>query len=184
MKSICSVVIGSVLASGSLMAQASQGAKTPAQTRGSAASDQELNMRAYIELLRSDIRKSKSQIISQVMDFDSSQAATFWPIYQQFETDLSKIGDRTAALVHKYTTNYYQMTDTVADQLATELLSIEQQRNDLKKQYYQKFKQAMDAITAARFLQVENQLERIVDLQIASQLPVMQASQAARGEAR
>ena len=173
---ICSVVIGSVLAS-NLMAQTSQGAKQPAQTRGSAASDEELNMRAYIELLRSDIRKSKSQIVSQVMDFDSSQAATFWPIYQQFETDLSKIGDRTVALVNKYTANYYQMTDTVADQLATELLSVEQQRNELKKQYYQKFKRAMDAITAARFLQVENQLERIVDLQIASELPVIQPSQ-------
>jgi vacuolar-type H+-ATPase subunit D/Vma8 len=73
------------------------------------------------------------------------------------------------------------MTNEVADQMATEFLNIEQQRNELKRRYYSKFKSALDALTATRFLQVENQIERIVDLQIASQLPVMQGS---RGEAQ
>jgi uncharacterized protein Yka (UPF0111/DUF47 family) len=110
------------------------------------------------------------------MQFDADQAAAFWPIYKQFEADLSKIGDRTAAAVKNYTDNYFQMTDDLADHLANEVLTVEQERNDLKRQYYQKFKKALDPITAARFLQVENQLERLVDLQVASQLPVIQDS--------
>lgn len=167
-------VVVAALVAGDLMGQASQ-ASAPAQTQG-AASSQELNIQAYIQLLRSDVRKSKSQIIGQVMQFDAGQAAAFWPIYRQFEADLTKIGDRTAGLIKKYSDNYNQMTNPVADELATELLAIEQQRNDLKKRYYQKFKQALDPITATRFLQVENQLERVVDLQIASQLPVIRAS--------
>lgn len=167
------VVVAAVVA-GDLMAQAPQSSAAP-QAQG-AASSQELNIQAYIQLLRSDVRKSKSQIIGQVMQFDAGQAAAFWPIYRQFEAELAKIGDRTASLVKKYSDNYNQMTNPVADELATELLAIEQQRNDLKKRYYQKFKQALDPITAARFLQVENQLERVVDLQIASQLPVIRAS--------
>jgi vacuolar-type H+-ATPase subunit D/Vma8 len=68
------------------------------------------------------------------------------------------------------------MTNQKADQLATKLLDIEQQRNDLKRKYYERFKTALDPITAARFLQVENQIERLVDLQIASQLPVLDHS--------
>jgi hypothetical protein len=135
-------------------------------------------MQAYIQLLRSDVKKSKSQIVGQVMNFDADQAAAFWPIYQQFEADLSKLGDRTVALVKKYSANYEDMTDQVADELATELLSIEDHRNELKKRYYQKFKQALGPITAARFLQVENQLERVVDLQISSQLPVIRGGSA------
>lgn len=167
-------VVVAALVVGDLMGQASQ-SPAPAQAQGPASS-QELNIQAYIQLLRSDVRKSKSQIIGQVMQFDAGQAAAFWPIYRQFEADLTKIGDRTAGLIKKYSDNYNQMTNPVADELATELLAIEQQRNDLKKRYYQKFKQALDPITATRFLQVENQLERVVDLQIASQLPVIRAS--------
>jgi hypothetical protein len=179
MKWICSLLIGSLMGLGGLQAQTSDTAATKTQgTQGTSASNQELNIEAYVELLRSQVRKSKSQIIGEVMQFDSTQAATFWPIYKQFEADYTKIGDRIVTLVKNYTEHYDQMTDAVADQLANQLLSIEQQRNDLKKQYYQKFKQALDAITAARFLLVENQLEKITDLQIASQLPVIRGGEA------
>jgi hypothetical protein len=183
MKWICSAIIINVVASGAAFAQsgANSKAQPTVQTQANSGSDQELNIRAYIELLRSDVKKSKLQIIGQVMQFDADQASVFWPIYKQFEVDLTALGDRTVVLVKKYTSNYDQMTDAVADQLATELLTIEQQRNDLKKRYYRKFKEALDPITATRFLQVENQLERVIDLQIASQLPVIRGS---RGEAR
>src|SRR4051794_141581 len=179
---IHSLLIGSLLASAGLRAQSSTQPKPKpgTNTQAAATSNQELNLRAYTELLRADLRKSKSQVVGQVMQFDTDQAAVFWPIYKQFEADLSKIGDRTVALVKKYTDNYDQMTNEVAEQMATEFLTIEQQRNELKRRYYAKFKSALDAITATRFLQVENQIERLVDLQIASQLPVMEG----RGEAR
>ena len=180
---IHSLLISSLLASTGLVAQSpSKPTSKPADhTQAASTSNEELNLRAYTELLRSDLRKSKSQVVGQVMQFDTDQAAIFWPIYKQFEAELSKIGDRTAALVKKYTDNYQQLTNEVADQMATEFLNIEQQRNELKRRYYSKFKSALDALTATRFLQVENQIERIVDLQIASQLPVMQGS---RGEAQ
>lgn len=115
--------------------------------------------------------------MGQVMQLDSGQAAVFWPIYKQFESDFKRIGDRAVSLVEKYTDNYDQMTNELADRLATDLLAVDQQRNELKRQYFQKFKKALDSITAARFLQVENQLENILSLQIASHLPVVPSSQ-------
>ena len=57
----------------------------PAQTAPD--SDQEKNIQAYVGLLRSDVRNARSQVISQVMQFDSGQAAKFWPIYKEFETE-------------------------------------------------------------------------------------------------
>ncbi len=85
------------------------------------------------------------------------------------------------SLVKKYTENYDQMTNELADQLATELLALDQQRTEVKRQYYERFKKALDPITAARFLQVENQLEHVMALQVASQLPVMRSSQSSQG---
>jgi hypothetical protein len=135
-------------------------------------STEERNIRAYIELLRVDLRKSKSQVMSEVMRLDTDDSQKFWPIYKEFETELSGIGDQIVALLNKYTGNYNRLTDPVADQLANEYLSIEQQRNALKKKYYGRMKSSLGAITAMRFLQVENQLERLLDLQLSAQLPV------------
>ena len=140
-------------------------------------SGQEMNIREYIELLRTDVKKQRTQIVGDVMQLDAGQAAAFWPIYKEFETANTAIGDQILELVKSYAANYGSMTPEVADRLASKLLDIEQQRNVLKRTYYGKFKSALDPITAARFLQVENQLENLIDLQIAARLPVINGSE-------
>lgn len=148
-------------------------AATPAAGTPSA---QELNLQAYVQLLRTDLNKNKSILIGDVMQFDAEQASIFWPIYKDFQTEYSKIGDRIVELVKDYVTNYASMTGDTAEKLAMKMLDIDQQRNDLKRKYFRRLKTALDPITAARFLQVENQIEKIVDLQISSQLPVVGGS--------
>jgi hypothetical protein len=144
---------------------------------GDAVDNKDLNIRAYIELLRKDVRGAKQQVMAEVMQLDTEESTKFWPIYRDFEKDLTVIGDQIVSLVKNYTDHYLDMTDQVSDQLAGRLLDIERQRNDLKKKYYPKFKASLGAQTALRFLQVENQLEKLVDLQIASELPVVPARQ-------
>jgi hypothetical protein len=56
------------------------------------------------------------------------------------------------------------------------VLALESQRNDLKRTYYEKVRTQLGGIVAARFLQVENQLLMVIDLQIASSLPVVISS--------
>jgi len=138
------------------------------------ADSHDLNIRAYVELLRSDVQKSKAQVMGTVMGLDADDAAKFWPVYKEFQSELAGIGDKVGALIKTYASHYEDMKPEVADGLATKLLDLERQRNELKKKYYQRFKTATDPITAMRFLQVENQLERLIDLQIASELPVIQ----------
>jgi len=133
------------------------------------------NIRAYIELLRTDLKTSKAQIMGEVMQLDAGQATKFWPIYKEFETEFSTLGEKVVAAITKYSDEYDKMTDDSADQLANQVLSIEQQRNTLKKKYYDKMKEGLGGIVAARFLQVENQLERIVDLQVSASLPIIEA---------
>jgi hypothetical protein len=174
MKRILMALTG-VLIAGVLSAQ------TPAKTNAGAAglgkatseSDRDLNIRAYIELLRADVQKEKAQVMGEVMQLDAAQAAKFWPMYKSFETDLAAIGDKIGGLIKDYAANYESMTPTVADNLGDRLLSLEQERNALKRKYWGQMKSALDPVTATRFLQVENQLERLVDLQIASSLPVV-----------
>jgi len=170
---ICSGLSAPVIASS--QTPVAPATKTMANNQIASTSNENLNIDAYIKLLRSDVRKNKSQIIGQVMQFDTAQSATFWPIYKDFQSDLTQNGDQVVALVKKYAANYDDMNGKVADQLATKLLDIEQERNALKRKYYERFKTALDPITAARFLQVENQIEKVIDLQIASQLPVITA---------
>lgn|SRR5690348_7270021 len=179
MKLTASVLLGLVLTGPRLPGQTPVKPVIPtaARNESTAISDHEKNIEAYIFLMRSDLRREKSQVMSTVMQLDAAEAAEFWPIYKDFETDLAKVYDGVVALVKQYTTSYGNMTPAIADSLALKLLDLEQQRNDVKRKYYQQFKAALDPITAARFLQVENQIERLIDLQIAAELPVVGRSE-------
>jgi hypothetical protein len=134
----------------------------------------ERNLSAYVELLRADVRAQKVAIITEIMGFSEDEDKAFWPIYREYDTELAKINDGRVALIDEYAKNYDKVTDDLADKLATQALELESQRTALKTKYYQRFKSALSARTAARFLQVENQLLLLIDLQIAASLPIVQ----------
>jgi hypothetical protein len=168
---VTSVVLATVAAWGQTASKSET--KPSGLGKTPAISNEELNIRAYIQLLRSNVRKEASQVLGDVMQLDSDQATKFWPVYKEFETEYGLIGDQIFALLRNYSDNHGSMTGAVADQLANQVLSIESRRNDLKKKYYERVKTALDPIIAMRFLQVFNQLERLMDLQTAAQLPVV-----------
>ena len=65
------------------------------------------------------------------------------------------------------------MTDEKADELIQKSLGYQKQRGELLASTYEKVKQACGGVTAARFAQIEHQLLLIIDLQIASSLPIV-----------
>ncbi len=146
-----------------------QAAKPPTQNE-----TRETNLRAYAELLRSDLRAQKVGLITEVMQFTEAEDAKFWPVYREYEVELAKINDDRFALIKEYAVAYDQMTDALADRLAHGAMDLEARRGALQARYYDRFKSALSAKTAARFLQVEHQILLLLDLQIAASLPIVQ----------
>ena len=158
------VVVVAVIVTGTMSAQ--QTAVTPAETT-------DVNLRAYVELLRADVRAQKVAFITEMMEFTDAEDKAFWPIYREYDVELSKINDERVAGIEEYARNYEKVSDALADKLATKALELESRRTSLKEKYYGRFKSALSPKTAARFLQVENQLLMIIDLQIAASLPIV-----------
>src|SRR5580704_2604972 len=145
----------------------SQSAKTPGTDT------QKKNMQEYIELMRANVRDQKAEIMGSVMELNAQDAAKFWPIYSEYDTELSKINDLRVANIKEYAANYSQMTDAKADELIQNALNYRKQRSELLAKYYGRVKESLGAVTAARFAQIEDQLLLIIDLQIASSLPIV-----------
>lgn len=164
----------------------SQAASPPASTGQTASSTdketQEKNISKYIELLRSDVRQDKTEIMGALMQLSAEQAGRFWPIYDEYDKELTSLNKLRAANIQEYARSYDKMSDTKADELIQNALHYQQQRGDLLAKYYGRVKSSIGAVEAARFVQVENQLLLIIDLHIASSLPVVpkEATTAAR----
>jgi hypothetical protein len=131
-----------------------------------------LNLSAYAELLRSDVRAQKVAILTEVMGFTEAEDAAFWPIYREYDLEMSKLGDERTAVIAEYARSYSTLTDATAEKLAARALDLEARRQAAKARCYERVKTAVAPRTALRFLQVEQQLQLLIDLQIASLLPV------------
>jgi len=160
------------LAFASTVLAQSDATQAPANTAPSAAASTKQNLNEYIELLRKDVRSQKSAIMSAVMQLDPDQAAKFWPIYRDYDAELTKVNDLRVANIKEYAQSYDHLTDAKANELIQNAFSYQRQRIELLAKYYERVKDSLGAVTAARFAQVEHQLLLIIDLQIDSSLPV------------
>jgi hypothetical protein len=132
----------------------------------------EQNINQYIDLMRKDVRSQKSAIMDTVMQLDPDQAAKFWPIYRDYDAELTTLNDLRVANIKEYASSYNSLTDAKADELIQNAMSYQKQRMELLAKYYDRVKASLGAVTAARFVQVEHQLLLIIDLQIDSSLPI------------
>jgi hypothetical protein len=134
---------------------------------------QEEQIKPYIDMLRKDIRSERNTIVDQAMALEPAGKAKFWGIYDSYAKEVKGLWDQRLANIKKYSEHYGQMTDDIADDLATKALDLQSQRLDIQKKYFSQIKAALGARVAGRFLQVETMLDDILDIQIGSEIPLI-----------
>jgi hypothetical protein len=126
-----------------------------------------------IQLLRSDVQAGKNEIITHTMAFTDAESSAFWPVYRDFARDQQVIGDERVQLIKDYAQNYDKIDDAKAKDMTQRLLNIEAKVVNVRQEYWPKFEKALGAKRAAKFYQVDNRLSLIVNMQLASAIPLV-----------
>ena len=125
-----------------------------------------------IELLRSDLKTGRKALLTEAMQFTEKEANAFWPIYNEYELERSKMGDRYLQSLKEYAANYDTMTNEMAEKLMKKVFVWQKDNVSLVEKYYKKVAKAITAKRAARFVQMENRINQLVLLQLASEIPL------------
>jgi hypothetical protein len=131
------------------------------------------NVDEYVKLIRDGVQKDKAQIIGAALELDATQAAAFWPIYKQYEAELLAIGDKRFTGIKAYASAYGTLTDARASELIDLALGLEEQRLALIKRYLGEFRKVLPGVKVGRWYQAEMGLNRIVDVRLAAELPLL-----------
>jgi hypothetical protein len=108
------------------------------------------------------------------MQFTEVEAAAFWPVYKSYAIEQKQIGDLKLLLIKDYAANYDSMTNPKAGVLSRKMLDIDKRTNDLRVKYLPMFERALGPKRAAKFFQVDRRLSLMIDLQLASIIPVLE----------
>jgi hypothetical protein len=126
-----------------------------------------------IQLLRSNLQADKNEVIAHTMRFTETESTAFWPLYRDYSHDQQVIGDARVQLIKDYAKNYDSMDDAKARDMAQRLLDIDAKLTKLREDYWPKFEKALGAKRAAKFYQVDSRLSLMINLQLASEIPLI-----------
>ena len=122
---------------------------------------------------RAKYREKKIALIEKALNLNASEHDSFWREYYGYEAELKKIFDERYNIIRDYATNYDNMNNDIADNLAVRSLNVRDERNDLFRKYYNRIEKATNAIIAGQFLQIENELNLLSDLKISTETPIL-----------
>jgi hypothetical protein len=158
-------------AANSVLAQNSAAKKDAAETPASIAPSQ-ASPDDFVNLLRKDIRSQKKQIIAENMGLSDAEAEKFWPVYDQYAADLSKIYDVKIALLKDYADNYGSMTGEQAENYIRKRAEVEQSIMQLRLKYIPAFRKVLSGRETALFYQLDYRLGLAIDVQLI-QVPLI-----------
>ena len=126
-----------------------------------------------VEAMRTDARAGKAEILGKTMALDSTQAAAFWPLYKQYEAEAKLLGDERVAIIQDFAEHFDSLDDAKAKGLLERQVALEDKKLALTKKYKDEMLKVLPAKTVARFFQVDSRLNKLVELAVASEIPLV-----------
>jgi len=127
-----------------------------------------------VALLRQDIRSKKKQLIAANLNLTDVEATKFWPVYDQYVAELSKLGDQKYALIKEYAQDFGTLTNEQALSLLNRSLALDEQITQLRVKYVPIVNKVLPGTKTATFFQMDRRITALLDLQLAQEIPLVQ----------
>ncbi|WP_047286485.1 hypothetical protein [Pseudomonas protegens] len=163
----CAAVIA---ASGVFVAQA----QDPLPSAQQVMSDHKEKINNQIEA----INYKRKRVVESNMGLESQQAEAFWPIYARYRNEMESLNKDSFELLLEYARAYGSgaVTNEDASKIIKVYKTLQVKRQILLNRYIDEVTEKLSAVTAMRFLQIEEQLDAVEMLETGQRIPLVGTS--------
>jgi len=125
---------------------------------------------------RALLQSGRKEIISDELRLTEEEASAFWPVYEEYQSNVMVVRDRYAETIGDYLKTYRagEITDDYAEKLIDEGLSFKGDLLKVQEKYLNSFKKALPIRKVARFYQLESKMDADIDAQLADFVPLVE----------
>src|SRR5262245_51004899 len=134
----------------------------------SAAAD---NLVDAIDMVRATYQADRQTFVQESLELTADEGAAFWPLYQNYRSDMEKLGDSLVKLVLEYSDAYPNVPEERARQLLKEYTALEKKLVNKRSWYVQRATRVLPVVKALRWAQIENRMDLVLRLQLAGTIP-------------
>ena len=124
-------------------------------------------------LMRRNLRSEKKQLIALNLPLTETEATKFWPVYDEYALEMSKVNDDFYSVIKDYAAHQKTLTDAQASDMINRWAAIQVKQAQMRQKYIPIVEKVIPARKAALFFQIDRRLYALMDLQVASQIPLV-----------
>lgn len=151
------------------------GSRTRAQTPAPQEGTQHVISDQDLDLLRKDIRSQRKQLIAANLNLTDVEATKFWPVYDQYVSELIVINDKKFGLIQEYADNVGKLTNEQSLSFIRRWLDADIEIAQLRQKYVPIVSKVLDGKKSASFFQLDRRIAMMIELQLSSQMPLVQS---------
>ncbi|HZD30956.1 MAG TPA: hypothetical protein VE779_04770, partial [Candidatus Angelobacter sp.] len=127
-----------------------------------------------IRMLRLDIRAQRKQVIATNMTLSPAEAEKFWPVYDQYISELVATNNKKYALIKQFVSTGGVLTDAEADSSVKQWVDLDESVAALRTKYIPIFRKVLSARNEALFYQLDRRVQLMIDLQLMALIPMIE----------
>ena len=151
------------------------GPRTSAQTAAPQENSPHVISNQDLDLLRKDIRSQRKQLIAANLKRTDEEATKFWPVYDQYVSELIAINDKKFAVIQEYADNWGKLTNEQSLSFVRRWLDSDIEIAQLRQKYVPIVSKVLEGRKSATFFQLDRRIAMMIELQLSSQMPLVQA---------
>ena len=101
------------------------------------------------------------------------EATEFWPVYDQYAEDMRKSNDEFYTIIKDYAANQKTLSDDQAVAMIKKWGKLQVDVAQTRQKYIPLFEKVIPGKKAALFFQIDRRLYALMDLQTASEVPLI-----------
>ena len=111
-----------------------------------------------LALLRRDLRADKKKLIALNVPLTETEATKFWPVYDEYTREMSKVYDEFYSIIKEYAANQKTLTDAQASSMINRWAAIQVQQAQTRQKYIPIVEKVIPSRKAALFFQIDRRL--------------------------
>ena len=126
-----------------------------------------------LDLLRHDLRAEKKKLIALNLPLTEAEAVKFWPVYDEYAAAMKTHYDEFYNVIKDYAANQKTLTDAQAVSMVARWSQIQVELAQTRQKYVPLIEKVIPGRKAALFFQIDRRLFALIDLQVASEVPLV-----------
>ena len=102
-----------------------------------------------------------------------TEAIKFWPVYDRYIGETIKVNDVRYALIKEYAQNYRNLSEDQAGSYIKRWLALDNDNTQLRLKFIPEFEKVISRQKTAMFFQIDRRVGMMIELQLASQVPLV-----------